>query len=198
MLDDDGEVYQEIKPEYKEQLKLYAYLYYENTGKFPTKLSLVDLSKQKFVVEFTRQECKKLFEEAKILLNKVNSSIESNELNSLAKPSDTNCKYCLYRPACKYYLSWLPDIQRTKDVYGKLLNIKQFLNNNINASVLFGDKTVVITGIDSSFMDFLNANLNCVIGIYSLRNNQDNSYSMNIYSCMNKKDSIIMKSISCQ
>ena len=40
--------------EYKEQLKLYAHLYFENTNKFPTVLSLVDLAKRKFPVEFSK------------------------------------------------------------------------------------------------------------------------------------------------
>jgi hypothetical protein len=55
-LDDEGEIFSDIKEEYKEQLKLYAYLYFETNGKFPTQLSLVDLAKQKFTIDFTESE----------------------------------------------------------------------------------------------------------------------------------------------
>jgi len=56
VLDDDGEIFSEIKEEYKEQLKLYAYLYFETIGKFPSELSLIDLAKQKFTVDFSQSE----------------------------------------------------------------------------------------------------------------------------------------------
>jgi hypothetical protein len=46
-LDDEGEIYSDVKNEYKEQLKLYAYLYFENTMQVSNGLSLVDLAKQK-------------------------------------------------------------------------------------------------------------------------------------------------------
>ena len=102
-LDDDGEIFSEIKKEYKEQLKLYAYLYFETEGKFPTQLSLVDLAKQKFTVDFSQSECNAIFEEAKELLKVTNESISKEKF--AANPSEANCKYCLYRPACSFFLN---------------------------------------------------------------------------------------------
>ena len=46
VLDETGEVFQELKSEYRDQLKLYAYLYFDSYGKFPSTLSIVDLRKQ--------------------------------------------------------------------------------------------------------------------------------------------------------
>ena len=92
LLDDEGEVLSDVKNEYKEQLKLYAYLYFENTNKFPTGLSLVDLAKQKFPIEFSEQECKSLFDEAKSLLKSTNECLNTKSFSA-------KIDYCVWSPA---------------------------------------------------------------------------------------------------
>ena len=117
-LDDEGEIYSEVKNEYKEQLKLYAYLYFENTGRLPSSLSLVDLAKQKFSIKFIEHECKALFEEAKNLLKSTNDSIKTGTF--LAHPNLGNCKYCLYRPACSFFIRKLEKDFSFNDVLGEI------------------------------------------------------------------------------
>ncbi|MEO8232540.1 MAG: PD-(D/E)XK nuclease family protein, partial [Ignavibacteriota bacterium] len=134
VLDDYGEVYIDVKEEYKEQLKLYAYLYFEKTGKYPDELSLVDLMKQKYIIEFTEDDCKSIAIDAKKLLKDANNSIECKKFE--AKPSEVNCKYCLYRPACSYYLNYLSETFSTNDVVGTILRVEQFQNGSITICLM--------------------------------------------------------------
>ena len=53
-------------------------------------------------VSFTKSECSDIFEQAKNLLYSTNDSIRKRSFK--ANPSQTNCKFCLFRPACSYFL----------------------------------------------------------------------------------------------
>ena len=130
ILDDAGETFSEIKEEYKDQLKLYAYLFLENTGQFPAQLSLVDLAKQKFIVNSSQSECKSLFEEAKQLLDTTNKSILNESFE--ANPTEANCKYCLYRPACSFFIKSLEINYMFNDVSGLVRNVVKYQNGNVS------------------------------------------------------------------
>lgn len=166
-LDDEGEIYSDIKNEYKEQLKLYAYLYFENTSKFPTALSLVDLAKQKFPVVFSEQECKSLFCEAKTLLKSANDSI--NTKSFLANPKQENCKYCLYRPACSFFHKELEKDFSFNDVFGEVINVKKFQNGNVSVFLQNGNKNLTIKNFSAEDFEKLNNLKNKQIRIYNLR-----------------------------
>jgi len=153
-LDDDGEVYSDVKEEYKDQLKLYAYLFYENTGKFPTKLSLVDLAKQKFAVPFSQNECYTVYLESKKLLTTVNSCIDTGIFK--ANPTESNCKFCLYRPACSFYLNQIEICSTFKDVSGFLVNTLKFQNGNISAYIESGRKRLTVSNLPEEMFDELN------------------------------------------
>ena len=165
--DDEGETYSDIKEEYKKQLKLYAYLYFENTGVFPTKLSLVDLAKQKFEVEFTDNECKAISDEAKNLLNRTNECVKNNSFS--ATPRETNCKYCLFRPACSFFQKKLETDFSFNDVLGRIEDVKKFLNGNVSMFLQNGEKRLTIRNLSSEKLDELNVNRNKKISIYNLR-----------------------------
>jgi len=166
-LDDEGEIYSDVKNEYKEQLKLYAYLYYENTNKFPTALSLVDLSKQKYPVEFSEQECKFLFDEAKILLKCTNNSINTKSFS--ASPKQENCKYCLYRPACSFFHNELETDFSLNDVFGEVRNVKKFQNGNVSVFLQNGNNNLIIKNFPAEEFDELTKHKNQQISIYNLR-----------------------------
>lgn len=166
-LDDEGEIYSDVKNEYKEQLKLYAYLYFENTKMFPTALSLVDLAKQKFPVEFSEQECKSLFDEAKSLLKSTNDSINTKSFS--ANPKQENCKYCLYRPACSFFHKKLEIDFSYNDVFGEVINVKKFQNGNVSLFLQNGSKNLTIKNISADDFDELNTNKNKQIRIYNVR-----------------------------
>lgn len=166
-LDDEGEIYSDVKIEYKEQLKLYAYLYFENTNKFPTDLSLVDLSKQKFRIEFSEEECKTLFEAAKNLLKSTNDSIKTKSFS--ASPKEENCKYCLYRPACSFFNNKLETDFSFNDVFGVIKDVKKFQNGNVNLFLQNGKNNLTIKNFAVNEFDELNWNKNKQIKIYNVR-----------------------------
>ena len=167
VLDDDGEVNSEVKAEYKEQLKLYAYLYFENTGKFPTQLSLVDLAKQKFTVDFSENECNTIFEEAKSLLNSTNNCIDKGTF--IANPTEANCKYCLYRPACSFYLKHIETDNSFNDVSGSIQNVVKFQNGNVSVYLESEGNTFTISNFPSEKFDELNNSRNKRINVFNLK-----------------------------
>ncbi|THU42028.1 PD-(D/E)XK nuclease family protein [Niastella caeni] len=167
VLDDAGEVFSEVKEGYKEQLKLYAYLYFENMGKFPTHLSLVDLAKQKFTVEFSQSECSAIYEEAKRLLHSTNESIKKGIF--AANPTEANCKYCLYRPACSFFLKHIGMDYSFNDVSGLVRNVVRYQNGNVSVFLQNGGKQITVTSFPSEKFDELNDTRNKQLSIYNLR-----------------------------
>lgn len=165
-LDDTGDTYTDIKEEYKDQLKLYAYLYYENTGRFPTVLSLVDLAKQKFKVSFIQSECKSIFDESKIILQSTNDSISKGTF--AANPTEVNCKYCLYRPACSFFRQIINDFS-FNDVSGSVKNVVRYQNGNVTVFLESGSRQLTVTRFSSEKFEDLNAYRNKQIGIFNLR-----------------------------
>jgi hypothetical protein len=159
--------YSDVKNEYKEQLKLYAYLYFQNTNKFPTDLSLVDLAKQKFPVKFSEEECKTLFEEAKNLLKSTNDCINTKLFS--ANPKEENCKYCLYRPACSFFHKKLETDFSFNDVIGEIKDVKKFQNGNVSLFLQNGNKNLTIKNFSVEEFDELNRNKNKQIRIYNVR-----------------------------
>lgn len=167
VLDDEGEVSSEVKAEYKEQLKLYAYLYFENIGKFPTQLSLVDLTKQKFIVSFSEKECNAIFEEAKSLLNSTNNCIDKGTF--IANPTQSNCMYCLYRPACSFYLKHIETDNSFNDISGSIQNVVKFQNGNVSVYLESGDKILTVSNFPPEKFDELNNNRNKQINVFNLK-----------------------------
>lgn len=167
ILDDSGELFTKIKLEYQEQVKMYAYLYYENTGIFPTNLSIVDLSKRKFYIDFTRGECLDLYKEAKNLLRITNESIDKESFS--ANPNTENCKYCLYRPGCSFYLKFIESDHSLNDVKGTLSNIVKYQNGNLSIFLENGEKKISITCLPCEKYEELYTSKNKTISVFNLR-----------------------------
>lgn len=166
-LDDNGEVYSDVKHEYKDQLKLYAYLYFENKNILPSKLSLVDLAKHKLSVEFSEAECKSLFEEAKRLLLSTNDCINTKLF--LANPTVENCKFCLYRPACTFFHDKFEFDLSFNDIVGTIIDVKKFRNGNVSLSLLNGTNTIVIKNFMDDKYDSLNIYKHKRLRFYNLK-----------------------------
>jgi CRISPR/Cas system-associated exonuclease Cas4 (RecB family) len=166
VLDDDGEIFSEIKKEYKDQLKLYAQLYFENTGKFPSHLSLIDLAKQKFSVGFTQSECERIFEEAKELLKTTNQSISEGSFR--ANPSEANCKYCLYRPACSFFMKLMESDYSFNDVSGSVRNVVKYQNGNVSVFLENRERKITVTGFHSVKYDDLYARKDKQLSVFNL------------------------------
>jgi CRISPR/Cas system-associated exonuclease Cas4 (RecB family) len=177
--DDDGESYQAVKIEYQEQLKLYAYLYFDCKGKFPTRLCLIDLSKQRFNIDFTENECKIIFEEAKLILAEINSSVDSKVYN--ANPNENNCKFCLFRPACSFYLQYLKTENANNDIYGTIKEVIQYQNGNVSVFIETAKNKVTIVGFMSDKFEYFKKNRDKQICLFNLRKEStDLVYSVSI------------------
>jgi CRISPR/Cas system-associated exonuclease Cas4 (RecB family) len=167
VLDDAGEIFSEVKEEYKEQLKLYAYLYFENTGKFPDSLILLDLAKKRFTIPFSHDECAYIYTEAKSLLIKVNDSI--NTQTFMADPTESNCRYCLYRPACSFFHGKLPSGLPVNDAIGLVTDVKRYLNGNVSVFLENGNQKVSVTSLPGEMYEVLNVHKGKPISVYNLR-----------------------------
>tara|TARA_R110002050_G_scaffold85135_1_gene181723 strand:+ start:9256 stop:10317 length:1062 start_codon:yes stop_codon:yes gene_type:complete len=161
----------EIKEEYEVQLKLYAYLHNEVYGKYPDKLSIIDLEKKEYQVAFTPEECDELATKSREALLEINSLIEMDELEALARPDIDNCKSCLYRPACSFY--WNLPLSDTdsifRDIKGHVAEVKQFRNGNLNATLHKNDGELLVSHINSEYLPFLSGLIGKEVAFYNVK-----------------------------
>ena len=161
----------EIKEEYEDQLKLYAYLHNEVYGKYPDELSIIDLEKKEYQVVFTPQECEVLASKSRDALSEINSLIEMDDLKALAKPDLDNCKSCLYRPACNFY--WELPMSETdsifRDVRGNVSKVRQFPNGNLNATLNTDDQELTVSHITSEYLIFLTDAVGKEVAFYNVK-----------------------------
>ncbi|WP_228851264.1 PD-(D/E)XK nuclease family protein [Aegicerativicinus sediminis] len=147
----------EIKKDYEDQLKLYGYLYNQEFGNYPHTLSIIDLQKKEYFVEFTSEECEEIGEFSKNRLDEINQLIINKNYTSLANPNKENCKNCLYRPACKYY--WKDNkIQfdsKFQDLIGELKDLKQYNNGDITVTIYSANNHFKIYHLNKEFKNEL-------------------------------------------
>jgi CRISPR/Cas system-associated exonuclease Cas4 (RecB family) len=173
-----GDISSEVKDEYKDQLRLYAYLYYESRGKFPERLSIVDIRKSNYRVNASLEECMILFSEVKEMFQKVNQCISDDAFDKIAFPSKDNCNYCLYRPACPYYLEFLKSDRTMNDLIGVVGESRKFLNGNITFKLVFEGKEIEISGLQNFQCDQLAECKSKRVHVFNLRRVGDtNSYT---------------------
>ncbi|WP_165372295.1 PD-(D/E)XK nuclease family protein [Emticicia agri] len=159
-----------VKKEYEMQLKLYAHLYYLMNSKYPQALFIVTLSNDFIEVKFKEYECKEIYSEVLEFLAKVNLAIINEDFDKIAEPSAQNCKYCLYRPACNYYSTWLiNNFEYVNDLSGILINITPFNNETIGIQLYMGDKRILINGLSILLKGTLNSLIGKNITLYNLK-----------------------------
>ncbi|MFC1943532.1 RecB family exonuclease [Chloroflexota bacterium] len=103
-----GGVPGDLKRAYKVQLSLYAALYHIKYGIWPVRLELVPLQGTPMKVDFEPKDAECLIVEASEFLHAANKRIAQVEdlradSTDLASPQATNCRFCLFRPACHAY-----------------------------------------------------------------------------------------------
>jgi CRISPR/Cas system-associated exonuclease Cas4 (RecB family) len=175
----------EVLSEYEEQLKLYAALFHEEHEEWPCNLIVISIDGKSHYIDYEENECLVLLEESKNMLRRTNSIIEANEpLNrkapKLASPSQTRCRYCLYRPICEpYFLARQGDFTEgwPNDAWG-IVAEKKMLRNGLGKIVLtplYGASPINIRGLRLKRHAALDAFQK--IGVFSLySDNSDNSY----------------------
>jgi len=179
-----GEVFedkdsQKIKPAYKTQLKLYAWLYFETNGNYPDELWLADLNRHWHSISFTPKECEELATEAKEMLHDVTRKVKENQRAALASPKSETCRYCLYRPACQYY--WQATAHEnswTLDLKGRLKAVKKFQTGNFNLEIENESGNYYIVNFNQLDFDLLKSLQNQEVQVFNLcKTNQDGVYS---------------------
>jgi len=171
-----------VLSDYKEQLKLYAALFYEENGEWPCNLIIISIDGKRHYINYKEDECLTLLEESKNLLHQVNSIIKADEKaqSKLASPSQANCRYCLYRPVCEpYFLARQGDLTEgwSNDVWG-IITKKKTLQNGLGKIILtplWGTSPINIRGLHLERHPALSSFRK--IGVFSLHSdNSDNNY----------------------
>jgi hypothetical protein len=160
-----------IKEEYEDQLKLYAYLHNQTYGRYPDELSIIDLDRKEYSVDFSPEECEALAEGSRKVLSEINSLIEKGERKKLANPSLENCKSCIYRPACDFYWD-LPLSEKDalfRDIKGEIVAVQQFRNGNINVTLHIDGRELTITHINVQHLPFLTELIGKKVAFYNVK-----------------------------
>jgi CRISPR/Cas system-associated exonuclease Cas4 (RecB family) len=142
-----------VSETHKIQLQLYAAIYYSAYGIWPISLKINGIDETLYEIDFDKENCVWLLNEARLRINEINSIIASaknlSEINELlSSPSPENCRFCLYRPACKSYLEmsganspadWPRDIIGTiieKKILGNGLMLIRVADNCVGSDVI--------------------------------------------------------------
>lgn len=159
----------EIKKDYEDQLKLYAYLYYEMRNKFPDELTLVDLKQNEYSIEFSEEESEAIAAEAKDILQEINEKVKKDQRELLANSSHENCRLCLYKPACEYHWKLVDDEESAYvNLKGELCEVKEFANGNVNARIKCNDKEVVVSHLNSNSAEELKGCSRANVAFYNV------------------------------
>ncbi len=143
----------EIKPEFRQQLQLYAILYFETVGIWPIRLELVPLVGDSAEVAFTPSECRALLDEAEDAVRDIDTTLAKFSERpdaaeqQLARPSPKACKFCPYRPACSTYLSFDrktgAESDWPTDAWGTVASVTRLGNGNLAIGIRSGDGDIL-------------------------------------------------------
>ena len=138
----DGIPLKQLKMSHRIQLKMYAGLYFQSYGLWPTTIQIVPLAGPKLEVPFTHEECSQLLDEAALTLKFLNSRIcteATSVYEVFASPSPQNCRFCSYRPACPKYRKAREIGDQTDgwpaDAFGKVWDINVLQDGRVNLRV---------------------------------------------------------------
>jgi hypothetical protein len=152
----------ELKPEYAVQLRLYAALYHDATGTWPSRLELVPLSGPPQIVPFSPTESLRLLDKARKILTQVNEGMDHYGSDwdaaerSLASPSPAACRFCPYRPACVTYLERDvvdADPEWPADIWGKFGGVQRLGNGRLMLTLKVGDSLFFVRDVNDSLAE---------------------------------------------
>lgn len=146
-----GNTVSHIKEEYEYQLKLYAQLYAFTKNKYPDKLYLVPVNGKRVEVQFTEGDCAELYAQALDRMKEINAAIEGQKFDKLSNCSESNCKYCMFRPACPVYLDQMETGSfLVNDVTGNYKGCKVFPNGNACIYLETKKGEIIVSGMDKN------------------------------------------------
>lgn len=162
-----------IKEEYELQMKLYACLFKETYGSYPTRLILEDLNGVEYEVKFTPDECSRLIEEIKLSLVEINHKVAGSDWEGLANPGDY-CAFCNFRPACKKYVillespSNLPD-KGWYDLQGTIVSCEEAGFSRLGLQINRAGEVVTVAGFDAGRRAEFISLLNQKVAIFNIK-----------------------------
>ena len=92
-----GEV---IRAPYIRQLRFYAFLAKESTGRWPTRGVLLPMEGPPVEIDLHPSDCERIATEALDLLDQYNDAISATDVAGLAKPSPEACRWCPFKLVC--------------------------------------------------------------------------------------------------
>ena len=161
----------QIKEDYQQQLRLYAYLYAENQGHYPDEITIIDLSNQEYQITFTPDQCRSLAGSAKEMLLTINNSIKEKKWEALAQPEISQCSQCLYRSSCDFYWPIVSSNTKSlfKDIKGHLVSFQQFRSGDINVTIEQGGTRVQVSHLNSGNLELLTNSIGKEISVYNIK-----------------------------
>jgi PD-(D/E)XK nuclease superfamily len=105
-----GDAQNSLRGDYEIQLRIYAALFHSMTGMWPAKLELHGLDGSIHDITFSAQLCSDILvgaEELAEQLPKITPALSNNApgQTQAGSPSQDNCRFCAFRPACPAYLT---------------------------------------------------------------------------------------------
>lgn len=154
LLESDAGGTNQPREAYQIQLKMYAQLYAETFGQWPTSLELASLTGEIQKVPFTKNDCSILLDEARASLRLVNEKVAEHSRDSLpsmlAKPTPQACIFCRYRPACGPYRLAAAEqgqVRWPTDVMGSVERVTQLGNSRMMLELATDTGSVKIPGL---------------------------------------------------
>ncbi len=128
-----------VRESYAVQLKIYAALYHETFGEWPSRIQIVPLNGAPSVVPLSRNECSRLLVEASTVLAQINDRVSSGTESDtdLAAPSPAACRQCGFRPVCRAYHAAPKNTEEKwpADALGQVWDINLLLDGKKNLRV---------------------------------------------------------------
>lgn len=134
---DDDNYYDFIKDQYRNQLLLYAFLVQGKYGSLPLKLTIVTTDGTEISGPCIPEDVMALTGE----IRKMHGDLISLSDAELARPSVENCRYCNYKPGCRFSMLGEPD------PYGDLTGTADEIKFHA-----FGNFTITLTSGKKIFM----------------------------------------------
>lgn len=136
-----------IKAAYRQQLWLYAYLYWQRHGIWPVRLLLIGLTGAPVEVPYLPADAIATYQHAVSRLAVINEQIDALNWSELAIGVDpSTCSYCPVRPACPSY-TILPSAKGFSDIVGSLTLIRELANGTLFIQLSDGESSNSITDV---------------------------------------------------
>ena len=162
-----------VKPEYADQLRMYAALFHEAHNVRPNQLLLVGLNGEEVPVPFTDGECDALLQEAYAFLDDIDQALKDGTGKAMARPGSAACRWCPYRPHCAPYLDLLDASGGCmgSDVTGVAANVV-LRGNRLTGNMVTKEGLVAIQAVGAAatrLYDDLTRNAGAAVALFGMR-----------------------------